>query len=100
MSTLLYSLGRWSYRHGWRVLIAWLLLLGIGGDDDELGARAACLGEGATQLFEAFLGLGTGDREGVIGALAEHDGARSTYSEQQQPRDQHPPSVTVRPTSQ
>lgn len=31
MSTLLYSLGRWSYRRPWRVLIAWLLLLGIAG---------------------------------------------------------------------
>ncbi|MFH8248914.1 efflux RND transporter permease subunit [Microbacterium sp. B2969] len=31
MSTLLYALGRWSYRHGWRVLVAWLLLLGIAG---------------------------------------------------------------------
>ncbi|GAA1682607.1 MMPL family transporter [Microbacterium lacus] len=31
MSTLLYALGRWSYRHSWRVLIAWLLLLGIAG---------------------------------------------------------------------
>lgn len=31
MSTLLYALGRWSYRHPWRVLVAWLLLLGIAG---------------------------------------------------------------------
>ncbi|MFB8385515.1 MMPL family transporter [Microbacterium sp. NPDC055910] len=31
MSTLLYSLGRWSYRHPWRVLVAWILLLGIAG---------------------------------------------------------------------
>ena len=31
MSTLLYSLGRWSYRRPWRVLIAWILLLGIAG---------------------------------------------------------------------
>ena len=31
MSTLLYSLGRWSYRHPWRVLLAWLLVLGIAG---------------------------------------------------------------------
>jgi RND superfamily putative drug exporter len=31
VSTLLYALGRWSYRHSWRVLIAWLLLLGIAG---------------------------------------------------------------------
>ncbi|MFT4219213.1 MAG: MMPL family transporter [Microbacterium sp.] len=31
MSTLLFSLGRWSYRHPWRVLVAWILLLGIAG---------------------------------------------------------------------
>jgi RND superfamily putative drug exporter len=31
LSTLLYALGRWSYRHPWRVVIAWLLLLGIAG---------------------------------------------------------------------
>ncbi|RLK52826.1 MMPL family transporter [Microbacterium telephonicum] len=31
MSTFLYSLGRWSYRHAWRVLIAWLVLLGLAG---------------------------------------------------------------------
>ncbi|MGZ0712877.1 MMPL family transporter (plasmid) [Coraliomargarita sp. W4R53] len=31
MSTLLYSLGRWSYRHPWRVLVGWILLLAIAG---------------------------------------------------------------------
>ncbi|WP_228484722.1 MMPL family transporter [Microbacterium cremeum] len=31
MSTLLYALGRWSYRHPWRVLVTWVLLLGIAG---------------------------------------------------------------------
>jgi len=31
VSTLLSSLGRWSYRHPWRVLVAWLLLLGLAG---------------------------------------------------------------------
>src|SRR5690606_24695679 len=31
VSTLLYSLGRWSYRHPWRVLVGWLLLLAIAG---------------------------------------------------------------------
>ena len=36
MSTILYSLGRWSYRHPWRVLIAWLLLLGIAGGSAAL----------------------------------------------------------------
>jgi RND superfamily putative drug exporter len=27
VSTLLASLGRWSFRHGWRVLVAWVLVL-------------------------------------------------------------------------
>ena len=27
MSTLLSSLGRWSYRHPWRVIGSWILLL-------------------------------------------------------------------------
>ncbi len=31
MSTLLSSLGRWSFRHPWPVLVAWLLVLGIAG---------------------------------------------------------------------
>ncbi len=31
MSTFLYSLGRWSFRHSWRVLLAWLVLLGLAG---------------------------------------------------------------------
>ncbi|MFC8680006.1 MMPL family transporter [Microbacterium ureisolvens] len=31
MSTLLYALGRWTYRHPWRVLVSWLLLLALAG---------------------------------------------------------------------
>ncbi|HEY9323379.1 MAG TPA: MMPL family transporter, partial [Agromyces sp.] len=31
MSTLLYALGRWSYRRPWKVLVTWLLLLGLAG---------------------------------------------------------------------
>jgi len=31
LSTLLYALGRWSYRHPWRVLVSWLVLLLIAG---------------------------------------------------------------------
>ena len=31
MSTLLYALGRWSYRHPWRVLVSWVLLLALAG---------------------------------------------------------------------
>ena len=29
MSTVLYALGRWSYRHPWRVLVSWVLLLAL-----------------------------------------------------------------------
>lgn len=39
MSTLLYSLGRWSYRHSWRVLIAWILLLALAGGGVALLAK-------------------------------------------------------------
>ena len=56
MSTLLYSLGRWAYRHGWRVLIAWLLLLGIG------GAGAVVLGQGTDNSFSI---PGTEAQEGL-----------------------------------
>ena len=45
MSTLLYALGRWSYRHSWRVLIAWLLLLGLA------GVGAVTLGQGTDNSF-------------------------------------------------
>jgi RND superfamily putative drug exporter len=31
VSTLLYALGRWTYRHPWRVLVSWLLLLALAG---------------------------------------------------------------------
>lgn len=31
MSTVLYALGRWSYRHPWRVLVGWLLILVLSG---------------------------------------------------------------------
>ncbi len=39
MSTLLYSLGRWTYRRPWRVLVAWLVLLGIAGGAVALFAK-------------------------------------------------------------
>ncbi|KQZ23126.1 MMPL family transporter [Microbacterium sp. Root553] len=45
MSTLLSSLGRWSYRHPWRVLLSWLLALGIA------GAGALVLGAGTDNSF-------------------------------------------------
>jgi len=45
VSTLLSSLGRWSFRHPWRVLVAWLLVLGI-----ACGAALA-LGKGTDNAF-------------------------------------------------
>lgn len=45
MSTLLYALGRWSYRHPWRVLVAWLLLLALA------GGGAAVLSKGTDNSF-------------------------------------------------
>ncbi|MFJ4224201.1 MMPL family transporter [Microbacterium sp. NPDC089695] len=45
MSTLLSSLGRWSYRHPWRVLVSWMLALGLA------GAGALVLGAGTDNSF-------------------------------------------------
>lgn len=39
VSTLLFSLGRWSYRHPWRVLVSWLLLLALAGGGVALFAK-------------------------------------------------------------
>jgi RND superfamily putative drug exporter len=45
VSTLLYSLGRWSYRHPWRVLVSWILVLGIA------GAGAGLFSQGTDNTF-------------------------------------------------
>jgi RND superfamily putative drug exporter len=45
VSTLLYSLGRWSYRHPWRVLFSWLLILLVS------GGAALGLGKGFDNSF-------------------------------------------------
>lgn len=61
MSTLLSSLGRWSYRHPWRVLVAWLLLLGIVGGSVGLG-----IGTGAIKGFDNSFSIpGTEGQEGI-----------------------------------
>jgi RND superfamily putative drug exporter len=39
VSTLLYSIGRWSYRHPWRVLVSWILLLALAGGGVALFAK-------------------------------------------------------------
>ncbi|ALJ21484.1 MMPL family transporter [Microbacterium sp. No. 7] len=45
MSTLLFSLGRWSYRHPWRVVVTWLLLLALA------GGGAAVFAQGTDNAF-------------------------------------------------
>ncbi|MBN9178037.1 MAG: MMPL family transporter [Microbacterium sp.] len=61
MSTLLSSLGRWSYRHPWRVLVAWLLLLGIVGGSVGLG-----MATGAIKGFDNSFSIpGTEGQEGI-----------------------------------
>ncbi|WP_156760675.1 MMPL family transporter [Microbacterium karelineae] len=56
MSTFLSSLGRWSYRHPWRVLGAWILILLI------TGAGAAGLSKGFENSFSI---PGTESQEGL-----------------------------------
>ena len=56
MSTLLFSLGRWSYRHPWRVLVGWLLLLAIA------GGGALALAKGTDNSFSI---PGTEAQEGI-----------------------------------
>ena len=61
MSTLLFSLCRWSYRHPWRVLVSWLLVLGIVGGSVGLG-----IASGAIKGFDnAFTIPGTEGQEGI-----------------------------------
>lgn len=45
MSTLLSSLGRWSFRHPWRVLVAWLIILAAA------GGGALALNQGTDNSF-------------------------------------------------
>ncbi|BDV31676.1 MMPL family transporter [Microbacterium terricola] len=56
MSTLLYALGRWSYRHSWRVLVSWLLLLALA------GGAAAVFMKGTDNAFSI---PGTEAQEGI-----------------------------------
>jgi RND superfamily putative drug exporter len=56
VSTLLSSLGRWSFRHPWRVLVAWLIILAAA------GGGAAALQQGTDNSFTI---PGTEAQEGI-----------------------------------
>ncbi|MGW8481926.1 MMPL family transporter [Microbacterium sp. NPDC055903] len=45
MSTLLSSLGRWSFRHPWRVLVSWLIVMAVA------GGGALVLNQGTDNTF-------------------------------------------------
>ena len=59
--------------------------LAVGGDDDDLRARAADLRERAAQRVERLLGFRARDAEGVVGALVEGDGAAGEQHQHEQP---------------
>lgn len=61
MSTLLYSLGRWSYRHPWRVLVGWLLLLAVVGGSVGVGMATG----GIKGFDNSFSIPGTEGEEGL-----------------------------------
>ncbi|MBN9174591.1 MAG: hypothetical protein J0I70_10630, partial [Microbacterium sp.] len=63
MSTLLYALGRWSFRHPWRVLVSWLLLIVLAiagvalfakGTDNSFSIPGTESSEGLQQLSRTF----------------------------------------------
>ncbi|MDX2376019.1 efflux RND transporter permease subunit [Microbacterium sp. LRZ72] len=56
MSTLLASLGRWSFRHSWRVLFGWILILVLA------GGGAVLFGQGTDNSFSI---PGTEAQEGI-----------------------------------
>lgn len=75
MSTLLYSLGRWSFRHPWRVLVSWILLLlvvGAGalglnkGFDNSFSIPGTESQEGLEQLSRTFPQVAGTSAQGVI----------------------------------
>ncbi|MFT4050616.1 MAG: MMPL family transporter [Microbacterium sp.] len=61
MSTILFSLGRWSFRHPWRVLTSWLLLLAVVGGSVGLG-----IATGAIRGFDNSFSIpGTEGQDGI-----------------------------------
>ncbi|WP_341997102.1 MMPL family transporter [Microbacterium sp. LWH7-1.2] len=82
MSTLLYALGRWTYRHPWRVLVSWLLLLLIalgfaaphlGGTDNSFTIPGTEAQEGIALLDRSFpQASGTSAQLVIVTAEGDH----------------------------
>ncbi|WP_300265231.1 efflux RND transporter permease subunit [Microbacterium sp.] len=84
MSTLLSSLGRWSFAHPWRVLVAWLLVLGVAGGgalvlssgtDDSFSIPGTESQDGLEQLSRSFPQVSGTNAQFIV--VAE-DGSRVT----------------------
>ncbi|MGO1770614.1 MAG: MMPL family transporter [Microbacterium sp.] len=90
MSTLLYSLGRWSFRHPWRVLGAWvLLLLVVGGGalglnkgfDDSFTIPGTESQDGIEQLSRTFPQAAGTSAQGIVVAADGAEVADDAYRE-------------------
>ena len=82
MSTLLSSLGRWSFRHPWRVLVAWLIILAAAGGgavvlqqgtDNSFSIPGTEAQDGLEQLSRSFPQVsGTNAQFIVVAADGDH----------------------------
>ncbi|WP_105566273.1 MMPL family transporter [Microbacterium halophytorum] len=90
MSTLLYSLGRWSFRRPWRVLGAWvLLLLVVGGGalglnkgfDNSFTIPGTESQEGLDQLSRTFPQVAGTSAQGIVVAADGHSITSDSYRE-------------------
>ncbi len=90
MSTLLYSLGRWSYRHSWRVLISWLLMLVLAGGgallfmkgtDNTFSIPGTEAQEGIQQLNRTFPEAGGTAAQLIVVAADGDDVTDDAYRE-------------------
>ncbi|MBH0008804.1 MMPL family transporter [Salinibacterium sp. SWN1162] len=87
MATLLYRLGRFSYRHPWRVLVVWLLLVGgtlgggiaLGGQTQESFEIPGTESQAALDRLEAVFPSVAGASATAV--IVDEDGSRIENSE-------------------
>lgn len=91
MSTLLSSLGRWSFRHPWRVLVAWLIILAAAGGgavalqqgtDNSFSIPGTEAQDGLEQLSRSFPQVSGTNAQFIIVA---DDGAQVTDDAYREP---------------
>ena len=91
MSTLLSSLGRWSFRHPWRVLVAWLIILAAAGGgavvlqqgtDNSFSIPGTEAQEGLEQLSRSFPQVSGTNAQFIVVAA---DGAEVTDADYRTP---------------